>query len=170
MDLKTIYEQYFSKVYNYLFFKLLNKENAEDLTSAIFLKVVDKLDTYNPEKSSVYTWIMRITQNTLTDYFRTRRDTLPIDGENDSLLGITEFDEQCRLIKDETRRQLFTAMATLDRRTLEVIVLKYDWGLSVREIAAQMALNESTVSTIHVRGLAKLRKALGENFLAEYND
>lgn len=167
VDLENIYEQYFSKVYNYLFLRLLNKEKAEDLTSTVFLKVVDKIDSYNPEKASVYTWIMRITQNALTDYFRTSKATLPIDNYDDPLLGKAEFDEQCRLIKDERRRQLFATLKILDERTLEVLALKYYFELSIREIAVQMEINESTVSSIHVRGLAKLRKTMGESFLAE---
>ena len=48
-----MYEDYFSKIYNYIFYRLLHREQTEELVSDIFLKVVVHLDSFQPGKASL---------------------------------------------------------------------------------------------------------------------
>jgi RNA polymerase sigma-70 factor (ECF subfamily) len=70
---EEIYAEYHQKVSAYVRGKVQDLHQAEDLVSAVFLKVVQGLDGYDPAKASVSTWVYTITRNTVTDYFRTRR-------------------------------------------------------------------------------------------------
>jgi len=163
LELSEVYEIFFPKIYNYIFYRVLHKQIAEDLVSVVFLKVAEKFDTFKPDRGSVSAWIFKIAENTLNDYFRSPRailisfDDLPAN-ETPKL----DFDEQTMLIKNETRQELYGALSKLDERTRDIISQKYFLEKTLRQIADEKGMNEKTVSTIHNRGLASLRKAVGD--------
>lgn len=156
-ELARMYENYFSKIYNFVFYRILNKEQTEDIVSDIFLKVAENVFRYDEKKANFNTWIFTIARNTLIDYYRSRRIYIPIDNEENSIELSIDFEEQCNLIEDENLKELYRALSMIDDRTRLIIGLKYFEGLNNREISKQIGINESTVSTIYVRGLKKLR-------------
>lgn len=92
MDLtkEEIYEEFHLKVLRYIQSQVNDYHLAEDLCSDVFLKIYEKLDTYNKAKSSISTWIFTITRNTLIDYYRTRNVTCEIP----ETLAAEEKDEE----------------------------------------------------------------------------
>ena len=78
---EQIYLQYHDKVRIYMRGKIQDPHDAEDLVSAVFMKIVQKLDSYDPAKASVSTWVYTITRNTVTDHFRTLRTPLELSGK-----------------------------------------------------------------------------------------
>lgn len=60
-----IYNEYYLKIYKYTLFRVADQHAAEDLVSEIFIKVLDKYNTYNPIKGKLSTWIFTITNNTI---------------------------------------------------------------------------------------------------------
>lgn len=159
-----MYEEYFPKVYNYIFYRLLSKEQTEDLVSDVFLKVVSNLNNYNPDKASFGTWIITIARNTLTDFYRKSRPHASIDDEGfpTSALAVN-IDEQCRLIEDEDRKELFRALSALNERQRSVLALKYFGGYKNREISRMTGMRESTVSSLGIRAVEKLKSLMEEN-------
>ncbi|MCL2096404.1 MAG: sigma-70 family RNA polymerase sigma factor [Oscillospiraceae bacterium] len=167
MDLNEIYQTYFSRVYNFIFYKVLHKETAEDITSIVFLKVAEKLHLYDADKAGVSTWIFTVAKNSVTDYFRSRASGINVNiddiaGDTEPALSV-DFEEQSQLIADETRRELYLALSSLDARARDILTQKYFEKKSIREIADCINMNESSVSTIHNRALEKLRKII-KNF------
>ena len=162
LDVAEIYETYYARIYNFIFFKLLHRQITEDLVSEVFLKVVDHIDSYDPTKGEVSTWLYAIASNTLNDYLRRRNKTVSItlDELHDDTKLSVDFSEQSSLIKDEERRELYEALSKLDDRTRDIISEKYFLEKSIRTIAKEKDMNESTVSTLHNRGLAELRKTI----------
>lgn len=166
LDLEEIYNAYFSSVYNYVYYKLLNRENTEDIVSQVFEKVLMKLDTFDPEKASVKTWIFRIAENTLIDFYRRRRPTLSIDHEESGLDNVLyeHFDDQYDQIIEPERKLVLDALRQLPERERMFIYLKYFENVTNREIAARMEMNENTVSAIMARARKKLKEILGDDF------
>ena len=70
IEKEKIYRDYHGKVCGYIRSKINSAQDAEDITSDVFVKVYEKLDTFDETKASLSTWIYTITRNTLTDYFR----------------------------------------------------------------------------------------------------
>ena len=136
-DIGEIYETYYSKIYNFIFFKLLHRQITEDLVSDVFLKVVDHIHTYDPTKGEISTWLFTIASNTLNDYLRRRNKVVPItlDDLHDDVKLSVDFSEQSSLIKDENRRELYAALSQLDDRTRDIISEKYFLGKTLRAIA-----------------------------------
>ena len=76
INAEQIYLQYHDKVRG----KIQDPHDVEDLVSAMFMKIVQKLDSYDSAKASVSTWVYTITRNTVTDHFRTRRTLVALES------------------------------------------------------------------------------------------
>ncbi|AET69230.1 RNA polymerase sigma factor, sigma-70 family [Desulfosporosinus orientis DSM 765] len=157
-ELERMYEDYFSKIYNYIFCRLLHKEQTEEIVGEIFLKVISHLNSYESGKASFNTWIFTIARNVLIDFYRKNRTVTSIDDEAFPEQALTvDFDEQCRLIENDDWRELYKALSSLNERQRDVIALKYYESFNNREIARITGINESTVSTLCVRAIKKMR-------------
>jgi len=86
MGFEELYDKYFQRVYNYIRYRVLARDAADDLVSAVFEKVLDKFDAYDRDKP-VEPWLFAIARNTLNDYYRRRavRGGLSLDGFEERL-------------------------------------------------------------------------------------
>lgn len=159
-DFERMYEDYFSRIYNYIFYRILHREQTEDLVSEIFLKVSVHVFKFDRRKASFNTWIFTIAQNTLTDFYRKRRVHLGLDHPEAETAATAEGSAEGEWLSSEERQELLKGLSLLEERTRTVLPLKYFAEFTNREIARQTGINESTVSTLCVRGLAKLQKIL----------
>ena len=148
-----IYTDYHDKVMGFLVGKLNNSQLAEDICSDVFLKVYEKLDTFDPAKASISTWIYTITRNTLTDYFRSRRvmSEIPETLAEDSSVE----EDACR---DEMLEILAGALEKLESRERDIIVFRYYHGMSLTDIAAKLNISYSYVKVLHNKALSRLRE------------
>ncbi|MCL2217166.1 MAG: sigma-70 family RNA polymerase sigma factor [Defluviitaleaceae bacterium] len=160
MSLEETYQTYFPKIYNYIFYRVMNKHDAEDITSTVFLKVAEHFGTYDPAKASFSSWIFKIAENALTDYFRARRVSVNVDDLSDTTAVSVDFEGEALIINDENLRELYIALSRLGDKTRDIIAQKYFQGKTIRQIAKDKKMNESTVSTMHNRGLENLRKSM----------
>ena len=147
-----LYSRYHAKVLSYIQGKVLNPTLAEDLCADVFLKVCEKLDSFDESKASVSTWIYTIARNTLTDYYRTRRVFSEVPETLDD--GSSVEDDFC---SREMLDVLADALEHLDERGRDIIILHYYSGKTLKEIAAQMNLSYAYIKTLHNKALAALR-------------
>ena len=152
---EAIYREYHGKVMGYIRTKISSPQDAEDLTSEVFLKVYEKLDSFDESKASLSTWIYTITRNTLTDYFRTRKvfSEIPETIEDDASVE----DEVCNAEMLET---LASALETLDERERDIIILHFYSGKTLREISSQMGISYAYVKVLQNKAFEKLRKII----------
>lgn len=162
IDLEELYRSYFPKIYNFFFYKLLHREDAEDLTAKTFLKIAEHLHTYHSEKAKAGTWAWRIAENTLNDFYRTQKRHLSTDDEQEALAQAlsVSFDEQYEQIASPKRRALYAALRQLPERDRMLVCYKYLLGWSYHEIAEKLQINESTLASALQRAKEKLRKYL----------
>ena len=155
MDKEQIYLKYHEKVFGYILSKINNVQDAEDLSSEVFLKVYAKLDTFDENKASLSTWIYTVTKNTLTDYYRTRKVffEMPEDAEDETSVA----DEICNA---EALEKLADALETLEKRERELIILHYYSGKTLKEIAERLDISYSYVKILQNKALEHLRKKL----------
>ena len=164
IDLEKLYQEYFSKIYNYFFYQLLHKETAEDLTSRTFLKAAEHISNHNPYKAQISTWLWTIAKNTLIDFYRTQKQELPIDQKGlgiDAVLSVS-FEEQYAKIAEPARKALYSALSQLSERDRLFVYHKYFLEKSYHEISKEFGVNESTLATILQRAKNKLRQYLKE--------
>ena len=151
-----IYKQYRDKVFGYVKNHVNSIEDAEDITSDIFVKIYSKLDTYDESKAALSTWIYSMTSNTVIDFYRTNHihSEIPEDLTDDRS---TIEDE---ILTNESLDELADALATLPQELLDIIVLRYYKGLTLQEIAKKMNLSYGVTKLRHREALGKLRDLL----------
>ncbi|MCK9312941.1 MAG: sigma-70 family RNA polymerase sigma factor [Methanocorpusculum sp.] len=151
-----IYNEYYIKLYKYTLFRVADQYVAEDLVSEIFVKVLDKYNTYNPTKGKFSTWVFAIANNTIINYYKKFNRNKVVDWE--------QVDSQYRLedliIEQELKEILLKAILGLDERQRSIIALKFGANMKNREIAQMLNLTESNVGTILYRSLKHLRDNL----------
>lgn len=152
-----IYTDFHKKVTRYVTGKIPNPQDAEDLVSCVFMKVFQKLNTFDESKASLSTWIFTITRNTVYDFYGTRKDfsELPEDIADDG-----KIDEN--LLNEEMLEQLADALESLDERSRDLIILHYYSGLTLKEIADRMQMSYPNTKVIHKKALRALQAFLGD--------
>ena len=150
---ERMYEEYFSKIYNYIFYRILSREDTEDIVSEVFLKAARNARSFDPKKASLQTWLYTIVKNALTDYYRARKTVLSLEDE----VVQVDFEAQLEQITCQQRKEVYRALFQLKERERIVVYCKFFEGYNNRQIAALLDMNESTVGTVLSRALSKLR-------------
>ena len=160
---EELYEYFFPRVYNFIFARLKNVADADDVTSITFMKMNENLDSYDPTKAAFSTWLFRIANNALIDH--TRRHDKKNETEWDDLLDPAAPDREepeAVIMTGETNRELLAALDKLNERERRIVELKF-WGdLDTRAIAEIISMTEGNVRVTLHRALAKMKNILGD--------
>lgn len=154
---EQIYQYYYNKVYRYLLSKTNYSPDAEDIAADVFIKVYEKYDSYDENKASLSTWIYTITRNTLIDYYRTHKDYSEI-SETIASDCFTEDD----ICNEEMLDQLADALESLDERERSIVIQRYYYDKSLKDIAAEMNISYSYVKVLQKRALDAMKDFLSE--------
>lgn len=151
-----VYSLYYDKVFGYVQNRVRNKADAEDITSEVFLKIFSKPDALDLKRPGASTYIFRVMQTTLADFYRRNRIVcIPLEEAAD------ETEEEDDL--DALLVSLDKALGTLEERELAIVILHYYHGLSHKEIAEKMHLSYTNVRQLCHVALKKLRKEMRFN-------
>ena len=154
---EALYAEYAGKVRGYVFGKLSNRDDAEDVVSDVFLKVYEKYPTFDADRASVSTWVYTITRNTVIDYFRVHRTCAELPEDLPDEGGVDDG-----LLRRESLQMLGEALGKLDDRSRALIVLRYYKRMSLKDTAARMGVSYAYVKVLHKEALRLLRKHMGE--------
>jgi RNA polymerase sigma-70 factor (ECF subfamily) len=156
--LTALYDRYQPLIFTYLYYRLDDQATAEELTSEVFVRMVEKIDRYQLRGQPLLAWLYTIARNLRIDHHRQRglAATLPLDeeivDESDDPIGMVER----RLAADCLRR----ALRYLTDDQQEVIVHKFVGNRSNAETATLMGKDEGAVKSMQHRALAALRRAI----------
>ena len=153
---EEIYTQYRDKVFGYVRNHVNSIDDAEDITSDIFVKIYSKLDTYDESKASLSTWIYSMTSNTVIDFYRTNHvhSEIPEDLTDEK----STIEEE--ILNNESLELLANALTSLPQEQMDIIVLRYYKGLTLQEVAAKMKLSYGVTKLRHREALGRLREML----------
>lgn len=127
---EDIYNMQYKRVYNYISYRINNHVDTEDLVSLVFLKVIEKHDSFDPKRAALSTWIISIARNTVSDYFRAINKNSPIDFDSAELYLSTDDAPDNIVVKNEQNLTLIEALNALNARERNLIALKYGAELS----------------------------------------
>ena len=147
----TLYREYRDKVLAYLKSRLESVEDANDLCHDVFLKVFRSLPRYDETKSSISTWIFRITRFTLIDYIRTKH---PGSQLAENIPSGDNLEES--FIKGETLQCLAAALAELEQAERDIIIMRYYNGYSLTDISRLTGISYGMVKVKHKKALKKI--------------
>src|SRR5579872_3073525 len=166
MAFRDIVERYQAKVFSIIYGILRNHNDAEDIAQQVFAKIYFSIKNFD-FRSSLLTWIYKITVNECYDYLRKKRVRKLVYesdfSEEDSLRmenSETAIDQRAPIDEALAQRDLVTKL--LERISPEdrsLILLKEVEGHSVEELSAMTGMNENTIKVKLFRARQKLVKA-----------
>src|SRR5919109_1034776 len=74
-----LYDAYVERVSRYVYFRVTDDCDMEDLVSQVFLKAWENLDRYKRGSSPFIAWLYTIARNLVIDHYRTKKDVLPLE-------------------------------------------------------------------------------------------
>jgi RNA polymerase sigma-70 factor (ECF subfamily) len=155
-----IYERYITKIYNYVYYRIGNHHEAEDLTSRVFYRALTHIRDYTDRGIPFSAWLYRIAHNLVANWHRdhARRQNLALDEV--TLIGDAfEMPETVAETLEE-RRWLMTAIRRLPEERQELLILKFVEQLSNAEVGHIMGRTEGAVKSLYHRTLLALRDEL----------
>jgi len=150
---EDIYKLYYNKVFGYVMNRVQNRVDAEDITSEVFFKLISKGDEFDLKRIGASTYIFRVMQTTLIDFYRKNQIIYT------TLEEIADKVEEIECIDDELK-SLDKALEILSERELAIVVLHYYHGLSHKKIAEKMHLSYANVRQLCHVALKRLRKEM----------
>jgi RNA polymerase sigma-70 factor, ECF subfamily len=153
-----LYEQHLAAIYRYVFYRVGQVAEAEDLTELVFLKAWQALGQYRRRDVPFSAWLYRIAHNVVIDRYRSHRDMVPLDDQtdlHDPAAGLEEW-----IIGLEMSEVLAQAIAQLPPDHQQVLVLRFINGLNHTETSRVLGRSEEAVRVLQHRALNELRAIL----------
>ena len=150
--LRYLYLRFADNVYGYARSIVRDEHEAEDVTQAIFAKLLTALERYEPRSVPFSAWILRIAHNAAIDHMRSRR-AVPCEEVRSPDI---EVDDSGR----ERFADLRLALDALPPEQRDVLVLRFVIGLTPREVAERMGRSEDAVHGLQHRGRRSLRREM----------
>ncbi len=163
---EEIIAKYEKRVFSLIYNVTKNENEIEDLAQEVFIKVYKNIDKFQG-KSSLYTWIYRITTNLCLDYIKKRREIIYIDekiqygdGEVDIQLSTNEKLQDELYEEKELKEKLQKSIDKLPDKQKMMIILRDIKGLSYEEISKILEMKLGTVKSQINRARIKLKEIL----------
>ena len=158
--LSRLYEEYFERVYRYVAIRVGNRLDAEDITSQVFIKVVQSLPSYKLRGLPFSAWLFRIARNQVIDHMR--KHSVKIETTWIEPLAISQEDPTKLAELNIAIDELVKALMLLTEAQREVIELRFAAELSIAETAGIMGKSEGAVKALQYSALVALRKHLAD--------
>jgi RNA polymerase sigma-70 factor (ECF subfamily) len=162
-----LYRLYHPVLFGYVHSRLNQREEAEDLTSAIFEKAFAAIGRYQPSPAQFSTWLHTIARNALIDNYRKRKPQVEPHGDKE-LLNATDprGGPEEETIAQDLRRLLYAAILELTDDQRQVVGLRFFFNLPVTEVARMMGKSEGAVKALQSRALERLQRSLAPDVAA----
>lgn len=154
-----LYDLYFARIHSYIYRRVGDRPLAEDLTADTFFRALKAIKRYEWRGMPFSAWLYRIASNTVTDHFRSSRATnVPLDEQ----WGLQDAGEQPEdaALRIDRMEEILQAVRTLSPDQQDVVLLRFQGDLRLREIADIVGKSEGAVKALMFRALHTLRGRL----------
>jgi RNA polymerase sigma-70 factor (ECF subfamily) len=164
--LAEIYDRYAEAIYRYLYRYLGDAAQAEDLTSEVFAKLLQVLDTRQAPYKHLQGWLYRVARNLAMDWFRQQAKGAPLPLDEHAHLMehsdlVMDGDSPSFVIeRRQTRQRLRAAICQLTAEQQQVILLRFGEGLKISEVSQVMGKSQGAVKILQHRAVKRLAKLL----------
>jgi RNA polymerase sigma-70 factor (ECF subfamily) len=151
----ALYDRYASRIYRYLYSRVDNTADAEDLTAQTFMGALEALPRYQ-KRAAFSTWLFTIARNKANDHFRHSRKQQPLSERLES----EEPDVPTTVARLDEIQRLREIVHGLDEAERELIHLRFVGSMSFEEMGALTGKKEEAVKKALYRLLARLQSQL----------
>lgn len=153
----VLYDELAPKLYGFVFSRTGSREVAEDLSQEIFIKLIERVDSFDDRKGRFTVWFWRMARNTLIDHYREKKMTPFSHFEDDEVAGMAvgEIPDTDNVL---AYRHLRTVIATFSREDQELFELRFAAEMSYKDIAGILDKPEGTLRVAALRLKEKIHK------------
>lgn len=160
-----LYERYVGRVYNYIYYRTSNHQDAEDLTARTFYRALKHIPRYVDRGVPFSAYLYRIAHNMVANWHRdnSRRQILPFDEflpPGEPVITTLSRGEPITAEQKEEQDTLLQAVRRLSPDRQQLLILKFVEEMSNTEIAQVLERTEGAVKSLYHRTLVALRQDL----------
>ena len=153
-EFTRLYRESYPKVYGYVCRRMEGNAATEDVVAEAYLLAARSFHRFDSERALFSTWVTRIAINCMASCYRRER---PLASLEDMREPVVSWEDELDAADDrELVNRLF---GVLDERSQRLVIMKYHDGMRNIDIARELGMNPSTVSTALSRAVAKMREA-----------
>jgi len=160
------YQQFFPRVFAYVYGRVYNVHQAEDLVSEVFERAFLKMDSLRNDEAFA-TWLFTIARNLVTSHARKRGRETVVDPDILKSVVATSMSVENEVLVREEVAAVVECLKKFPQREQDIVSLKFDAELTNGQIARVMGLSEANVRVILFRTLRKLREMIKSSTPAE---
>ena len=153
---EQVYDTHVVGIYRFIYARVGNQPDAEDLTAGVFVRAIEQLDTTR-EPGQIAAWLYRVAQNATADYWRSFY-RLPLVGADHVAPGWEPVDPGVRPAPEPDDRAMVRVRALLGRlpdNYRRVLELRFLERLSVAETAEAMNISNGNARVLQYRALRR---------------
>jgi RNA polymerase sigma-70 factor (ECF subfamily) len=162
-----LYERYVDRIFNYVYYRTGNVNDAEDLTARVFQRAMNHIVNYTDRGVPFSAWLYRIAHNLVANWHRdrSRRQEIPI---SDAPLVARGDAPEVSMVHTEQQEALLRLIRSLPAERQTLLILKFVEHYSNAEIGEIMGRSEGAVKSLYHRTLLALREQIGD--YSDYSD
>lgn len=157
--LRTLHERFYEPVYRYIRIKVSDSFASQDLTSEVFVRMLEALKRGKIWHTTPDAWIFGIARNVVADHYRqkSRRPEVMLD---ERLTASRENGLDQQVMADEQREELTRAIGLLTDEQRDVILMRFMEGLSIKDVAEVLNKSPGAVKGLQFRAIRALSEAM----------
>jgi RNA polymerase sigma-70 factor (ECF subfamily) len=156
----SLFERHAPAIFRYLYAHMDNREDAEDLTEEVFLRVWRSLSNYREQGSPFVAYLFRVARNALIDFYRRSQHAKNQISLEDGMFSEDGADPGDVVLNKIDNQEVRNLLSQLREEYRTVLVLRFLGDLSPDETAQVMGKSAGAVRVLQHRALAALRKLL----------
>jgi RNA polymerase sigma-70 factor (ECF subfamily) len=156
----ALYEHFNRGIFRYLYYRVGDRQTAEDLTSEVFVRMLRFISGFRPPSSTFQAWLFQIARNVANDHFR-KSGSHPLSELSEALPAeSTALDDAVE--RHLTTERLRQAVLLLSESQRDVIVLRFISTMPISDVAQALNKSEDAIKGLQRRALMTLRNILTE--------
>ena len=160
--LEELYLLHFDRIYSYLHMSVGNRHDAEDLTTQVFVKMLESIGKFRFQAAPFSAWLFRIAHNLAMDHFRAARRWQPEEDVPEPQ-GSEEASAEEEALQSIGRKSMLELIEGLSHEQQQVLTLKFVFNFGNNEVAAILDKTPGAIKSLQHRALASLQKQLEES-------
>ncbi len=162
--LGQIHDRYYSEVYRYVRYRLIDEQLCEDIASEVFLRFLDALNRKRGPNSNLHGWLIGTASHIVNDHLRGKyRRTMENLDETDENLLVDDHLPDDLIETGEQNQKVREAFSRLTDDQQHVLALRFGQEHSLDETAQIIGKSVAAVKALQFRALASLRRLLDES-------
>ncbi len=159
---EALYTKYLKKVYTYIYYRVGNVDDAEDITESVFLHALIHLNRYQDRGIPFSAWLLRIAHNLVANWHRNSSRHRTLDLESAEPLYDTSPTPEEVVERHDEIREVRAMLESLPEERQQALILRYAEGMKHKEIGEVMGKSAGAVKVLIHRSLISLNRGLSE--------